>query len=97
MRLVFVCQECGVHYLPPEDLRYGDGSAASPLWCGPCQGRMAELGVSEPALAAAFALRAARAAALASAATSEDEGARRTRVRRPARAGSGPGTRTRLR
>ncbi|MFJ8039345.1 hypothetical protein ACIRBX_02375 [Kitasatospora sp. NPDC096147] len=94
MRLVFVCQECGVHYLPPEDLRYGDGSAASALWCSPCQGRMAELGIREPAFAAAFALRTARAAAEAAA---ETEGARRTRARRPSRAGSGPGTRTRLR
>ncbi|MFI5532031.1 hypothetical protein ACIA8O_26210 [Kitasatospora sp. NPDC051853] len=96
MRLVFVCQECGVHYLPPEDLRYGDGSAASPLWCGPCQGRMAELGIREPAFAAALALRAARAAAEA-AGVSAEEGARPTRMRRPARARSGPGTRTRLR
>lgn len=48
MRMVFECLECGIHYLPPEGLRYGDRSAASPVWCSPCQGLMARRGIAEP-------------------------------------------------
>jgi hypothetical protein len=31
MRPVFLCQECELLYLPPEQLHYGDGSPASPV------------------------------------------------------------------
>lgn len=94
MRLLFACQECDTHYLPPESLRYGDGSVASPVWCSGCQARMAALGRAEPAAAAAVALMAARAAA-AAVELSEPRYVRPTRTVRRAR--SGPGTRTRLR
>ncbi|WP_329571744.1 hypothetical protein [Kitasatospora sp. NBC_01266] len=60
MRAVFQCTECGIHYLPPEGLVYGDGSPASPLWCTEHQSVMRERGISEPPSAAALALLAAR-------------------------------------
>lgn len=53
--------ECGIHYLPPEDMRYSDGPA-SPVWCSACQAVMGERGIPEPAMAAAVALASARAA-----------------------------------
>lgn len=63
MRLLFDCQECGVHYLPPESMRYlATGEAASPVWCSECQAVMRQRGVSEPHAAAVLALLAARAA-----------------------------------
>ncbi|MBB4944696.1 hypothetical protein F4556_000231 [Kitasatospora gansuensis] len=93
MRLVFRCQECELHYLPPEQLRYGDGSPASPVWCSACQARMAALGIAEPAAAAAVALLVARAAAAAV----ELAAPRQVRPARAVRtARSGPGTRSRL-
>ncbi|MDH6122938.1 hypothetical protein [Kitasatospora sp. GAS204B] len=60
MRLVFQCTECGINYLPPEGLTYGDGSPASPLWCTEHLSVMRERGVSEPPSAVAIALLAAR-------------------------------------
>jgi hypothetical protein len=63
MRLLFICQECGTHYLPPESMRYEvSGDAASPLWCSDCQTLMRERGISESPVAAAVALVAAQAA-----------------------------------
>ncbi|KQV11969.1 hypothetical protein [Kitasatospora sp. Root107] len=101
MRMVFECLECGVHYLPPEDLRYGDGSPASPVWCSPCQGAMARCGVAEPKPAAAIALMTARqalkaAAAQAARAEAPAVDVRPSRPARTRRATAGP-TRTRER
>jgi hypothetical protein len=73
MRLIFVCQECGITYLPPTGLRYGDGTAASAVWCSACQFVMAERGVAEPAeLAAVAVIMAVRAMKAALARRTED-------------------------
>jgi hypothetical protein len=88
MRMVFECLECGIHYLPPEDLHYGDGSPASPVWCSPCQGLMGRRGIAAPKPAAAIALLAARQALKAAvAAQTARSGAPAVDVRptRPAR------------
>ncbi|GAA1183761.1 hypothetical protein GCM10009664_57250 [Kitasatospora gansuensis] len=88
MRLLFECLECGTHYLPPEDLRYGDGSPASPVWCSPCQELMARHKIAEPQPAAAIALAPARQAlqaALAAQAARAETPAANPRPTRPAR------------
>jgi hypothetical protein len=99
MRLLFACQECGTHYLPPESMQYEDGPA-SPVWCTECQALMRKRGVVEPEIAAKVALAAAR-AALAARAPQADEPVRPdVRPSRPARtrrAAAGPGSaRTKL-
>ncbi|GAB2707565.1 hypothetical protein [Kitasatospora kifunensis] len=91
MRLVFQCTECGIHYLPPEGLGYGDGSQASPLWCTEHQAVMRELGIAEPPAAAAVALLTARQRA-ATPPTEERPGRPDVRPSRPAR--TRRGTRT---
>ncbi|GAA2280436.1 MULTISPECIES: hypothetical protein [Kitasatospora] len=102
MRLVFVCQECTIAYLPPDGLRYGDGTAASSVWCSACQAVMTERGIEEPAELAAVAvimavraMRAALASRMGSAGTHPDR-----RPSRPARTSRGrvrpAGARTRL-
>lgn len=96
MRPVFECLECGAHYLPPEDLRYGDGTPASPVWCSPCQVVMARRGVAEPTPAATLALIAARQALTAATAaqTARTEApavdVRPTRPARTKRSTAGP-------
>lgn len=35
-RGIFVCQDCGNHYLPPADLQYAEGPA-SQIFCADCQ------------------------------------------------------------
>ncbi len=88
MRLIFSCAECQVRYLPPEGLRYGDGSAASAVWCSPCQGVMAARGVAEPEAFAAIALFAAveaMKAAVAARDRAPEEAAADVRPSRPAR------------
>jgi len=104
MRLVFICMECQVHYLPPEGMRYGDGSAASPVWCSPCQVVMASRGVEEPKAAAAVAMLAAMQALNGVLAARERSGhdaptdSRPSRPSRTRRARPGPaGGRTKLR
>lgn len=63
MRLIFICQECGTHYLPPESMRYeAAGEDASAVWCSACQAVMRERGIEESPVAAAVALLAARSA-----------------------------------
>ncbi|BFP50128.1 hypothetical protein KCMC57_64960 (plasmid) [Kitasatospora sp. CMC57] len=102
MRMLFECLECGIHYLPPEDLHYGDGSAASPVWCSPCQALMHRRGIAEPKPAAAIALIAARQAlqaavtAQASRAATPAVDVRPTRPAKTRRSTAGP-TRTRER
>jgi hypothetical protein len=92
MRLAFECLSCGTHYLPPEDLAYPNGEAASPVWCSPCLARMRQAGVEEPPGAAAAALIAARLHATAP--VVEEPAKPDVRPSRPARtrrARSGPG------
>lgn len=60
MRSVFQCAVCGVHYLPPEGLRWSDGSAASPLWCDVHHVAAQRHGITAPEAATAAALLAAR-------------------------------------
>ncbi|WP_405008951.1 hypothetical protein [Kitasatospora sp. NBC_01539] len=95
MRAVFLCQECATHYLPPEGLEYGDGPA-SPVWCSVCQARAAALGIPEPALARMLALRAAEQQARPAADEPRRPDVRPSRPARTRRAGTGPGTRSRL-
>lgn len=59
MRLVFACQGCGARYLPPEGLKYPDGTVASAVWCSPCHAAAAAQGITEPPQLAAIALLAA--------------------------------------
>ncbi len=92
--MIFHCVECGVHYLPPEDMHYADGQPASPLWCAACHATMRELGITEPPAAAAVALHAARAALNNWAPTVEEPTRPDVRPSRPARtrrASSAPG------
>ncbi|GLW74807.1 hypothetical protein Kpho02_71040 [Kitasatospora phosalacinea] len=56
MRLLFVCQACGCHYLVPVGLDYPDGGRASAVWCSACQRDAAERGATEPAELAAVAV-----------------------------------------
>ncbi|MFF4340910.1 hypothetical protein ACFY00_13370 [Kitasatospora sp. NPDC001540] len=56
MRLLFVCQACGCHYLAPVGLDYPDGGRASAVWCSACQRDAAERGATEPAELAAVAV-----------------------------------------
>ncbi|MGK4583913.1 hypothetical protein [Kitasatospora sp. HPMI-4] len=82
MRLIFVCQECSIRYLPPVGLRYGNGTAASVVWCAECQAEMAARGVEEsPALAALAMIAAVR--ALKDALTRRTEAAAPLPDRRP--------------
>ncbi|GAA2097965.1 hypothetical protein GCM10009759_28520 [Kitasatospora saccharophila] len=88
MRLLFVCQTCGCHYLVPVGLDYPDGGRASAVWCSTCQHAAAERGATEPAeLAAVAVLLAVRALKAALAARSAPaDGAPVTRPdRRPSR------------
>lgn len=85
MRLLFACQECSTHYLPPESLAYSDGSPASPVWCSTCQIAMAERGIPEDPIARAVALAAARADLAAALAARERATAPDRRPSRPAR------------
>ncbi|GLW56867.1 hypothetical protein [Kitasatospora phosalacinea] len=78
MRLLFVCQACGCHYLVPVGLDYPDGGRASAVWCSACQRDAAARGATEPAeLAAVAVLLAVRAlkAALAARPTPPTAGA----------------------
>ncbi|MFI9274990.1 hypothetical protein ACIGXM_30405 [Kitasatospora sp. NPDC052896] len=101
MRPIFECVECGIRYLPPEDMRYSDGSTASPLWCTRDQARKRESGITEPPAAAAAALYAARLRTPPSVTEEPRRGGRvgqaeqPARTRRPARAPGG--ARSRLR
>ncbi|QKW23868.1 hypothetical protein HUT16_36445 [Kitasatospora sp. NA04385] len=56
MRLLFVCQACGCHYLVPVGLDYPDGGRASAVWCSSCQRAAAERGATEPVELAAVAV-----------------------------------------
>ncbi|MFB7948235.1 hypothetical protein ACFC6L_25325 [Kitasatospora phosalacinea] len=56
MRLLFVCQDCGCHYLVPVGLDYPDGGRASAVWCSACQRDAAARGATEPAELAAVAV-----------------------------------------
>ncbi|MDH6126454.1 hypothetical protein [Kitasatospora sp. GP82] len=101
MRLVFVCQECTVRYLPPIGLRYPDGAAASAVWCSGCQAVMRERGVLEPAALAAvaviLAVRAMKAAVTARASTTPHPDRRPSRPPRTSRGRVRPGsTRSKL-
>jgi hypothetical protein len=92
MRLVLVCQGCGVHYLPPDGLTYQDGTRASAVWCSPCQAAAAGRGEQEPAdLAAVALLLAVRAMRAAAGQTRAAEQPRRMDIRpsRPARTNRG--------
>ncbi|MGW4384521.1 hypothetical protein [Kitasatospora sp. NPDC004531] len=98
MRLVFVCQSCGCHYLVPPALRYPDGGRASAVWCSVCQHAAARRGAAEPTeLAAVAVLLAVR--ALKAALAGRDQPRRDRRPTRPATSSRGrtrPTTRTRL-
>ncbi|BAJ26029.1 MULTISPECIES: hypothetical protein [Kitasatospora] len=87
MRLLFVCQDCGCHYLVPTSLDYPDGGRASAVWCSSCQRAAAERGAAEPAELAAvavlLALRALKAAVAVRPAPSDTPPARPDR--RPTR------------
>jgi len=86
MRLIFACQECGTHYLPPEGLRYADGSRASAVWCSTCQATNAAQGVEEdPAMAAIALLAATHAMTAALTARVRVTGGAPTTDRRPSR------------
>ncbi|MGW4648022.1 hypothetical protein [Kitasatospora sp. NPDC004289] len=87
MRLLFACQECSTHYLPPENLTYGDGTEASPVWCSACQAAMADRGITESPMARAVALAAARADRDTFLASRERAAAVDVRPSRPARTG----------
>jgi hypothetical protein len=93
MRLVFQCVVCGVRYLPPEGLRWSDGSAASPLWCDVHHVAARRRGITAPAAMLAAALLAAR---LRGAAPPRDEPARsKARPSQPARTRRAPAPRGR--
>ncbi|MCC9308598.1 hypothetical protein LN042_16140 [Kitasatospora sp. RB6PN24] len=93
MRSVFQCAECGVHYLPPEGVRWSDGSAASPLWCDVHHVAARRHGITAPAAATAAALLAAR---LREAAAARELPAQRdVRPSRPARTRRAPAPRGR--
>jgi hypothetical protein len=84
MRLIFVCQECSIRYLPPVGLKYGDGTAASVVWCAECQAEMTARGIEEsPALAAMAMIAAVR--ALKDALARRSEAAAPLPERRPSR------------
>ncbi|MEY9963974.1 hypothetical protein ABIA33_002008 [Streptacidiphilus sp. MAP12-16] len=36
-RPLFVCQDCGTHYLPPGDMAYEASGPASEVFCATCQ------------------------------------------------------------
>ncbi|OKI93448.1 hypothetical protein [Kitasatospora sp. CB01950] len=102
MRLVFVCQSCGCHYLVPPALRYPDGGRASAVWCSVCQHAAARRGAAEPtelaAVAVLLAVRALKAALAGRPARDQPRADRRpTRPARPARGRTRPtGARSRL-
>ncbi|MFK0192954.1 hypothetical protein [Kitasatospora sp. NPDC090308] len=88
MRLLFVCQDCGCHYLVPLGLDYPDGGRASSVWCSACQRAAAARGTVEPAeLAAVAVLLAVRAlkAALAARPAPAADGRPAKPDRRPTR------------
>ncbi|MFC8722784.1 hypothetical protein [Kitasatospora sp. NPDC057198] len=88
MRLLFVCQTCGCHYLVPVGLDYPDGGRASAVWCSACQRAAVDRGATEPAeLAAVAVLLAVRAlkAALAARPAPAEDGRPARPDRRPSR------------
>lgn len=93
MRLIFACQDCGTHYLPPEGLKYADDSAASAVWCSPCQQANRAQGIEEnPAMAAVALLAATQAMTAALAARVQPASSSvhpDRRPSRPARTGRG--------
>ncbi|MFF0294588.1 hypothetical protein ACFYS8_35410 [Kitasatospora sp. NPDC004615] len=101
MRLVFVCQSCGCHYLVPPALHYPDGGRASAVWCSVCQLAAARRGASEPtelaAVAVLLAVRAFKAALAARPTRDQPRPDRRpTRPSTSSRGRTRPTTRTRL-
>ena len=96
MRLVFVCQTCGCHYLVPPALHYPDGGRASAVWCSVCQAAAARRGTPEPAgLAAVAVLLAVRALKAALAARDRQHRDQPRPDRRPTRPGRTSRGRTR--
>jgi hypothetical protein len=93
VRLIFACQECTIHYLPPEGLTYPDDSRPSSLWCSACQQAKATAGIVEDPVQAAVALFAAMRAMTAALAVrsrgTDGEPRPDRRPSRPARTGRG--------
>ncbi|MGX4735141.1 hypothetical protein [Kitasatospora griseola] len=104
MRLVFVCQGCGCHYLVPPALHYPDGGRASAVWCSVCQAAAARSGTAEPtelaAVAVLLAVRALKAALAGREQSRRDQPRRDRRPTRPTPTSRGrtrpTGARTRL-
>ncbi|MFJ1796356.1 hypothetical protein [Kitasatospora griseola] len=104
MRLVFVCQSCGCHYLVPPALHYPDGGRASAVWCSVCQAVAARSGTAEPtelaAVAVLLAVRALKAALAGREQSRRDQPRRDRRPTRPTPTSRGrtrpTGARTRL-
>ena len=58
-RAIYLCQDCGAHYLPPADLTYGHG-IASEVFCASCQPAHTPDSAARPGVDLAATVRRAR-------------------------------------